>query len=822
MKISISILLIWLATILLIVYSVINWYKLLFSFFQKKHRYEQTLTLKFLHIKIPKNSAAKSWDISANDHIQTMKNNIDLMNQVLKNIYAIYDENTKNKWFWNNFVSLEVFVEHQVVKFVVAVPADHVETVEKSISSFYPWSVIELVNQPKYLDEGKYIEWWELVLKKSNAYPIKIYDTFEADPMDSLFAAYARVEYDEKLCLQVLLSPLHEKWSKKLRKEVSDVKDEVETWMWSDIKFVFNKIFWIKKKDDDKKSHTFSAQQSWDLDKKVEDELFEVKVRVFAVSPDAKRADILIQDIYRSFQQYNYVGLNWFSLEKTMDPIGFAKSFVLRSMYSNNDRKYNIQHYWKICILNIKEISSFIHFPHSRFNRSPRIQWQKYKIIAAPDNIPTEWLYLWDNLYAWIKRKIYIKPKDRFRHFYIIWQTGTWKSTMMDNMVVQDMRNWNWFCVIDPHGQLCDNTLPYLPKERLDDLIYFDLSNTAYPIWFNPFEAETEEEKDIVTNDLIEMFVGMYGQEIFWPRIQDYFINASFLLMSQPDWGTLPEVMRLFTDDAFLESKLKHLTNPVIMSWWRKTYSAMWDREKKEIIPYMQSKFSWFTNGVYIRNVIWQPKTAFNFTKAMQENKMIFCNLSKWLTWEINSQLIGRMFAMQIKIHALRRASIPEEDRKPFFLYVDEFQNYVSKSFESILSEARKYRLGVCIAHQYIDQLKAWSLWWNIDLSKPIFGNVWNQLYLKVWPEDAEFLEKNIEPEFSKSDLISLDKFKWIMTLSVDTQPSRPFSITPYYIHSEKPEHNMEKYEIIKQISALRWWTKRELAEKEIFYRVWV
>lgn len=376
-------------------------------------------------------------------------------------------------------------------------------------------------------------------------------------------------------------------------------------------------------------------------------------------------------------------------------------------MYSWMNIKDRIKNFDAITILNIKELSSFFHYPHPRYNRSPRILWQKYKMVAAPDNIPREGLYLGDNQYGGTKRKVYVKPMDRFRHFYIIGQTGTGKSTMMENLAIQDMRNGNGFCLIDPHGDLCEHILPYLPKERIDDLVYFDLSNVDYPIAFNPFEAETEEEKDIVTNDMIEMFTNMYGQEIFGPRIQDYFINASFLLMAQPDGGTLPEIMRLFTDDAYLESKLKHLKNPVINSWWRKTYKAMGDREKKEIIPFLQSKFSSFTNGVYIRNVIGQPKSAFNFGQAMQEGKIILCNLSKGLTGEINSQMIGRMFAMQIKIHALRRAAIEEHERKPFFLYVDEFQNYVSKSFESILSEARKYRLGLCVAHQYIDQLKS-------------------------------------------------------------------------------------------------------------------
>lgn len=345
------------------------------------------------------------------------------------------------------------------------------------------------------------------------------------------------------------------------------------------------------------------------------------------------------------------------------------------------------------------------------------------------------------NTYGGIKKDIRVKEMDRFRHFYIIGQTGTGKSTMMENMIINDMINGDGCCVIDPHGQLCEHVLPYLPKERINDLIYFDLANTEYPIAFNIFEAETDDEKDVVTSDIIEMFVGMYGQEIFGPRIQDYFRNASFLLMDQPDGGTMVEIMRLFTDPPYLETKLKHLKNPVIASWRNKTYRSMGDREKKEIIPFLQAKFAPFTSGTYVRNVIGQPKSAFNIGEAMQEKKIILCNLSKGLTGEDNSQLIGRMFSIQVKIHALRRAGISEDSRVPFYLYVDEFQNYVSKSFESILSEARKYRLGLCVAHQYIEQLKAGGLGGSIDLSKAIFGNIGSMMALKVGPEDADFLE---------------------------------------------------------------------------------
>jgi len=768
--------------------------------------------------------ASSSSDIKADDHIQDMKQVVEIMNQVYKNVYAIYENNRANRTFGWEYIGIEVFIEKEMIGFNMAVPDDVVENFEKLISSFYAGAIIDIIQQPKFLEAWKYMEGWDIKLAHSTVAPIKTYESFWVDPMDSLLSAYSRVWPDEKMCLQILLAPINKDMYEEMRKDVDWYKKCKKAWykcMRSDFlkKFSDNEDEW---KWEEENKYDFSQQQLQDLDKKVEDELFEVNIRIFASSPESHRPQKIIADLTRSFHQYNNIGLNYFVYEKAENIHSFAKNLVLRSFFSEWTLSEKIAAWKNPMILNIKELSSIVHFPHSRYNLNPRIRRQKYKIVPAPDNVPTEWLLLWYNTYWWVKKAIYAKHMDRFRHFYTIWQTWTWKSTMMLAMAQQDLSLGNGLCLIDPHGDLCEHILKHIPKERIEDLIYFDFANTDYPIAFNPFEAETPDERDIVTNDMVEMFENMYGKEIFWPRIQDYFRNAVMLLMEQPDWWTLPEIMRLFTDEAYLDAKLKNLTDPVIQARWNKTYKSMWDREKQEMIPFFQAKFGSFTTWVYVRNVIGQPRSAFHFWRAMQEKKIILCNLSKWLTWEINSQLIWRMFSIQIKLHALKRAAIEEDARVPFFLYVDEFQNYVSQSFESILSEARKYRLWLSIAHQYIEQLKQSWLGGSMDLSKPIFGNIGSQLYLKVWPEDAEFLEKNVSPEFSKTDLLGMDRFKWIMTLSIDTQPSRPFTLTCTNPFAIPVVNSPEKVNIIKQISSLKRGTKRELAEKELYYRVGV
>ncbi len=811
---------VWLA---LIGWVIFFWYVWMIRVLQRKRRYAQAKKLKFLSVKIPKIAAKNSGDIEVTDHIQDMKQNIQLMNQIYKNFYALYSNTFEAKKYGQDYISIELYIEKESIKLLLAVPEYFVENIEKMIPSFYPGAVVDPMSEPQFLEAGKYVWWWEIVLKKASEYPIKTYESFEADPMDSLLSAYSKVESDDKLSLQILISPIEIGHLKKMRKKIDGIKEWKKTGFMNKLKDIWKNIMkwaqWDKKED---KNHEFSSQQMTDLDKKAEDELFDVKIKILATSPLPERPDRIVEDVTRSLFQYNYIGLNSFVFKKPVVLSDFVKSFVLRSFFTKYSIWKSLKRYNERQILNIKELSTLLHFPNSKFNRNPRLRRQTFKIVPAPDNIPTEGIILWHNIYGWVKKEIRISPIDRFRHFYIIGQTGTGKSTALLTMAQQDIPLGNGFCLIDPHGDLCEHILKYIPKERIEDLIYFDFANTDYPIGFNAFEADTEDERDIVTNDITEMFVNMYGHEIFWPRIQDYFRNASFLLMEQPDGGTLPEIMRLFTDEAFLDSKLRHLQNPVIRARWTKTYKSMGDREKAEIIPFLQAKFWPFTTWVYVRNVIGQPKSGFKFFEAMNQKKIILCNLSKGLTGEINSQLIWRMFAMQIKLAALKRASIVEEERVPFFLYVDEFQNYVSQSFESVLSEARKYKLGLCIAHQYIEQLKNSGLWGSVDLSKPIFGNVGNQLYYKVGPEDAEFLEKNVSPEFNKQDMVSIDARKGVLTMSVNGQPTRPFSINMLNPHLTTPINTPEKVAIIKQISALKRGTKRELVDKEIFYRVGV
>lgn len=808
--------------ITLIVFAVLLylWYIYIFSYLKKQHLKTISDNMKIVQIKIPMKTSDGD---TKTDNIQNMKSNIEVMNQVFKNLTSMIKEDRKHNNLWQEYISLEMVVEKEAIKYILAVPSDHLESVEKNISWFFPGSLVDYISPPKILETGKYMAGGHFLLTKASNLPIKTYETFELDPMDSILSAYSRIWYEEKFVFQIMIRPVSEKETSSFRSKSDKIKEgKSEEWF---ISSLFKSLKDINKTEkdatkDEPKKNKFTSWQQWDIEKKTENELFVSNIRVLATSPDRNRPDVIIKDFERTLYQYNYVWLNSFKYKKSQNIYLLSQNIASRNR-QNNDLGFIDKKDSRTCILSIKELSSIYHFPHSRFNRNPRIRRQKFKIVPAPENLPDEGIVLWYNLYGGVKKQIKLAPMDRFRHFYCIWQTGTGKTTMLLTMAKHDLIHNNGFCFIDPHGDFCEKLLEFYPKDRINDLIYFNVADTNNPIGFNVLEAETDEERDVIVSDLIEMFVGMYGAEIFGPRIQDYFRNACYLLMEQPEGGTIAEVVRLFTDPAFCKAKQANLKNPITRARREKTYNSMWDREKQEIIPYLQAKFSPFTDSGIVRNIVWQPKSSFNMWEIMQQNKILLVNLSKGLIGEENSKLIGNFISTQIKVAALRRANMFEHERVPFFLYIDEFQNYVNKSIESILSEARKYRLWLAVAHQYIDQLKQRWLGWEINLGDAIFGNVWSIMSYKVWAKDAEFLEKEFAPEIGQSDLVNMDTRMGVMKLSVDTQPSRPF--TMYANNPYEPAYNPpEKVVIMKQIAALKRGRKKDLVEKEIFFRVGV
>lgn len=418
---------------------------------------------------------------------------------------------------------------------------------------------------------------------------------------------------------------------------------------------------------------------------------------------------------------------------------------------------------------------------------------------------------------------IYMKREDRMRHHYIIWKSGTGKSVALHTYARQDIRNWDGVCVIDPHGDLIDDVLSYVPKERAKDVIVFDAWNKDRPMWLNLYDIANIDQADRTVNDATEIFLKMFGPEIFWPRIQEYFKYWSLTILEDfEDKPTLLDVPRLFTDETYRTYKTKRVQNAVVRSFWEKTYNAMWDREKQEIIPYFTSKFVSFNTNRLIRNIIGQTSTAIKFREAMDSQKIILISLSKWDIGEMNAQLLGMIMVSQIYNGAMARADTAAQDRKDFFLYVDEFQNFVSATFADILSEARKYRLALIMAHQYIAQLEAGKwLWqdsgWKWDVKAAVFGNVGTMQSFKIGAPDAEFMEKEYAPVLGAQDIIGIANYKTYCKLNIDNSTSRVFSMdAPYSLDYR----NKKMIGLLKEYSAKKYGRREEFVNAEISTRL--
>jgi TraM recognition site of TraD and TraG len=436
-------------------------------------------------------------------------------------------------------------------------------------------------------------------------------------------------------------------------------------------------------------------------------------------------------------------------------------------------------------------------------------------------------IFLWVNVYRNGFTPVYMTKKDRTRHHYVIWKSGWGKSVFIWSLARQDIWSGAWCCVIDPHGDLVEDILKYIPKERARDIVYFDAGNEERPMGLNLFDIKSVNEADRVVNDATEMFLKMFGPEIFGPRIQEYFkFGALTLLEDLEDPATLLDVPRLFTDDSYREYKTKKVKNPVVKNFWEKTYSAMGDREKQEIIPYFTSKFVSFNTNSLIRNIIGQTRSAFNFRQIMDEGKILLINLSKGKIGELNAQLLGMILVSNIYNAAMSRADIDEDKRRDFYLYVDEFQNFVTNTFADILSEARKYRLSLIMAHQYIAQLDGGggnnigeSGWGKKSVKDAVFGNVGTMQSFKVWAQDAEFLEKEYAPVLSAQDIVWISNYKVYCKLNINNSTSRVFSMNTVWT---KDYENSKAAAILQEYSSKKYWRKREYVEAEIQARLGV
>lgn len=810
------------------VYALLLWLR-----YMSDRRREEDLV--FLQVIMPKKESkedkeTESEQFSASKDFREV---IGIMDHLFQTLGAIHNEKINRFWRGQPFFSVEYAALAGEILFYVVCPRTIAHLVEKQITSFYSDAVIDEVEDYNIFTRKSVTAAEALLPTKPYTSVFKTYQQLKSDPLSAITNAFSKLKIDEGAAVQFVLRPSHHNWQKHVQEEAKHLinpKKKGHAAWWNPITWLGAIFTMLTAGDEELKVGTedmpsnervSSAIEEYSkaLEEKAGNPGFEVVIRAVTSAESTHRAEQVLESILTAFSQFSDVRGNSLKTSVTVRKESLVRGFIRRS-----PRRSVTQ--WLAApklLLGTVEIASFFHFPNIKYNRAETIKWQNFKIGPAPKNIPEDGLYLGTNSFRGEKRKIFMKNEDRFRHFYIIGQTGTGKSSIIQLMARQDFHNGKGVCVVDPHGSLIEDLLPYIPRSRADDIIYFNPADTERPLGLNLLEGKTPEEKDLIALDAMNMMVKMFGEEIFGPRIQDYFRNGCLTLMEdEEEGGAITDLVRLFTDDEWGKYKVSKVKNPIVKSFWEKQMAATGQREKQEMIPYFAAKFGQFTTNTLIRNIVGQTKSAFDIADVMNSGKILLMNLSKGLIGDINSTLLGLIVVNKIQVAAMRRQRQSSGERKDFFLYIDEFQNFVTPSIESILSEARKYRLGLILAHQYIDQLEKESkLSGAVSLKGAIFGNVGSMMFYKIGPQDAEVCAKEMAPVFSEQDLVNMDAFKGSMKLCVDGQPSRPFSIeVPRPWSDTTYTKDVQAAEAFKQLSRLKYGRAKEFVDREIIRRI--
>lgn len=784
----------------------------------------------FLQLLVPKKESREEKESEEDQFGKDYKEVIGVMDHLYQSLHALRDDSFKRHWLGQPFFSLEFAALAGEILFFVACPRSYASLIEKQITSFYPDCIIDEVEDYNIFTPTSHTSVKSLWPSSGWVSSFKTYQHLKSDPLNSITNAFSKLKSDEGAAVQIVLRPAASGWQKKFQEEAADLinskSGKKDSWM--------NPLFWIRSivdvftsndgkltedKNDGGRVSQMVEEYSKSLDEKANNPGFDGVVRLISSAGSPARASMILDAVAASFGQFNEVRGNGFTTIAMENKRSILERYIRRSPRRSFMEFLQAKRF----LFGTAELASVFHLPHSKYNKVETVKWQNFKVAPGPKNIPEEGLFLGTNTYRGEKKKIFMKNEDRFRHFYIIGQTGTGKSSIIQLMARQDFHNGKGVCVVDPHGSLIDDLLPYIPRERADDVIYFNPADTERPMGLNLLEGKTEEERDLIALDAMNMMVKMFGEEIFGPRIQDYFRNGCLTLMEdQEEGGAITDLVRLFTDDEWGKYKLTKVKNPIVRSFWENQMAKTGQREKQEMIPYFAAKFGQFTTNTLIRNIVGQTKSSFDVGEAMNSGKIVLMNLSKGLIGDINSTLLGMMVVNKIQVAAMRRQRETGSARKDFFLYIDEFQNFVTPSIESILSEARKYRLGLILAHQYIDQLEKDSkLAGAVSLKGAVFGNVGSMMFYKIGPQDAETCAKEMAPTFTESDLVNVDAFKGSMKLCIDGQPSRPFSIeVPKPWLDKSYAKDEQAAEAFKQLSRLKYGRPKEFVSKEILRRI--
>ena len=756
----------------------------------------------------------------------------DVINEEISQAQVMYSiisstltKGIKSKLYGQKHISFEIVAHDSLINYYAIVPAVLTETMKQAITAAYPSARLEEVHDPNFFSSTGGMDavvGGEIELKDDFWYPIASYEETKRDASLGLINALSVAKKGDGVGIQILFRPTDEGWTRKSLQRVQNLRDgkkgrrEANNFLGRLVYGFGNLVgdlaeaLWKPPeahdpyKDSEKVLSNLEQEEITKIEEKTKYPGFEVLMRFVASSDSKTRSTALLGGVVSVFSQFdspNYNGFKYNQIKRSRD---LVEDYVLRN-FPQEQNKF---------ILNSVEMASIFHLPSQNSIPTSQVERQATKQVDGPAKLADEGVILGVNEFRGEKKVIRLRTKDRRRHTYVIGATGMGKSILLTNIAYQDMCDGRGFAFIDPHGDATELLMSKVPPERMDDVIYFEPGNMEQPVGMNMFEFQTEDQKDFIVQEAINMLVSLYdpgNQGIFGARAQHMFRNAALLLMSDPNGGTFIDVPRCFTDPEFVKSKLKYVTDKTVYDYWTKEFPASQkSNDAGEVTSWFVSKWGPFLSNKMMRNILGQTKSGFNIREIMDNKKILLINLSKGKTGELNAKLLGMIFVMKFQAAAMSRADTPEDDRQDFCLFVDEFQNFSTESFESILSEARKYRLNLVLANQFMTQL-------TDKIREAILGNVGTIMSGRLGVTDAELMEKAFAPVFNAEDLHAMPNYSAIATVMMFDMPTSPFTMKLLPPMGESSNELMER---MKVYASSKYGRPREDVEREIEARL--
>ncbi len=784
---------------------------------REQKNYERGLKMVPLLIHLP--PLSEDAQTAGRDMREINDENVSKAQIIYNIIYSTVQKGFKSNFYGQRHFAFEIVGSKGFVKFYAAVPIALADVVKQAVVSAYPTARLEEVAEHNIFSPVGKISGTvggELSLKEPYAYPIATFRDLKRDAMQSVLNALSTLDKDDGAGIQILMRPANNEWrktaqsvaSKKRKGDKSKKGAAQAAGSWGkDLATALVKPPEQKDKGGSDKPDLSSHEQSVldAIDDKTSHPGYEVCIRVIASSNVVQRSQTIRSNIVASFSLFDAPGRNGFKFTPAKDIDSFVTAYILRFFPQENNQN----------ILNSVELATLFHFPDQQNIPTSQLERQASKQADGPRSMSETGTFLGYNVFRGIKKPIRLAVEDRRRHMYLVGQTGTGKSTMMENLALQDMLDGKGFAYIDPHGDGAERLLSMVPKERTEDVIYFCPADMEYPLGLNLFEFDNPDQKDFLIQEAIGMLYKLYDpnrQGMIGARFEHIFRSCALLLMADPKGGTFIDIPKVLVDPAFMKSKLKHVTDQNVIDFWTKEWpSAQRSNEAGEVTSWVASKFGAFLSNEMMRNIIGQTESAFNIRQIMDEGKILLVNLTKGKTGELNSRLLGMIFVMKFQAAAMSRSDILDENkRRDFCLYVDEFQNFSTDSFASILSEARKYRLNLTLANQFTTQLTE-------EIRDAVFGNIGSIVAFRVGTNDAEFLAKQFAPVFDPDDLQRIPNHNAVVRMLVGGVPTQSFSMSTVPLLGEP---NEQLGQALKQLSAAKFGKPRAKVGAEIMERL--